>query len=270
MGLKQAATRAGFLASPVGRFVRGRAWAFCCPHPGLYVTLLAGRLDEGDVRELTGVYAVRGARRTPHVKLFDASRVQTIDAAALGLLLDFYVARTAALTRNCSKVAVVHGGGATGAVFAGYPKLLPLECEQRSFGDTDAALAWLGADEAVRRELVTLAESLGGDDVHLARLRALLGERVDLSLAGAARTLGLAARSLQRRLADGGTSFQRELDRARLEAATRRLGDARRPLTSIALDLGFSSLRSFTDWFRAQTGAPPRAWRDRAKSVKAR
>jgi AraC-like DNA-binding protein len=261
--LKEVASRESFLAAPVGRYVRGRGWLFVCAHAGLYATFLAGRPDENDLRELTHVYGVRGARHTPHVTLFDASRVETIDAAAMGVLLGYYQANVKVLTRSMKRVAVVHGDGAVGAVFAGYPSMIPLPNEYRQFAGTDEALAWLGADEALRAELRALADSVVAVDPEIQRLRALLDERLDLSVAEAARALGLAARSLQRRLERVGTSFQRELDRARLDATIARLGDAERDLTSIALDVGFASLQSFTDWFRAQTGEPPRTWRKR-------
>jgi AraC-like DNA-binding protein len=256
------ATREGFLRAPEGRFVRGRSWIFGCAHAGLYVTFLSGCPDEHDLRDLTLAYAVPLAAATPHATLFDASRVLEVDVVALALLLGFFERRAEVLTRRTERLAVVHADGVAGAVFAGYPKVLPIPCETRSFVATDAALRWLGCRAELRAELGALAASLDAEEAELGRLRALLGERPGTSMAEAARALGQAPRSLQRRMQRAGTSFQREADRARFDVATRRLLEGE-DLATIARDVGFASQQSFTDWFRERTGEAPGSWRRR-------
>src|SRR6516162_7279577 len=113
--LKAAATRESFYAAPEGRYLRGRTWIFGCLRPGLFASFLAGRPEEGDLAVLSRVYAVPAAR-LPHTVLFDGSRVESLDAAALGLLLSSMAAGIRRLTKNLLRVAVVHGKGATGAV----------------------------------------------------------------------------------------------------------------------------------------------------------
>jgi AraC-like DNA-binding protein len=258
--VKAAGTRASFFEDPTGRYLRGRTWIFACPREGLYATFLAGTPDEADLRELTGAYAVPAAR-APHVVLFDGSRLEAIDHAAHSMLLEVFAARTERLTRVMTRLAVVHGEGTVGAVIAGYPKMLPLLCAPRLFRETDAALEWLDVPAALRREVVELADTLGPQDADLVRLSGLLGERPSLSLEDAARALRLAPRTLQQRLRDAGSSFQRTVSAARRSAAERRMLETDEPLTTIALAVGFASLQSFTDWFRAQTGEAPSAWR---------
>ncbi len=77
----------------------------------------------------------------------------------------------------------------------------------------------------------------------------------------AARALGQAPRSLQRHLRDAGTSFQRELDAARVRVAQRLLETSRASLTEIALDVGCASPQHFSALFRRVTGQTPSAWR---------
>jgi AraC-like DNA-binding protein len=258
-----ATTRESFLARPRGRYLRGRSWIFCCASDRLYATFIAGRPEQDDLRELTRAYAVPGAARLPHHVLFDASRVVGSDIAAIGLLLDFFLERATFLTRNLTRVAAVHGAGLAGAMFAGYPQVLPLPCVSRRFKATEDALAWLDCDATLAGALCALADSLGTEEEHLVHLRALLCERPGLSAAEAARSLGIAPRSLQRRLQAGGTSFRRELDRARLAAAMERLVAGDSDLTAVAHAVGFSSQQSFSDWFRRCAGQAPGAWRQR-------
>jgi AraC-like DNA-binding protein len=74
-----------------------------------------------------------------------------------------------------------------------------------------------------------------------------------------ARTLGLSARSLQRRLQEAGTSFSELLDRYR-EAEAERLLTNGVSLSEVAIRLGFSDQASWNRAFRRWKGMPPRAW----------
>lgn len=261
--MRATATCQSFLRSPVGSYLRGRSWLVACPYANLCATVLAGRPDEQDLRELTSAYAVPEARVSPHAVLFDGSLMTTVDDAALGMLLAYFVEHQGRLTRFITRLAVVYGTGVAGAVVAGAPKMLSLSCPVQSFSDTGAALDWLGFDEAaLRHELAALSQSLA-DDATLARLRALLTERPGATLSTVARLLGTSGRSLQRRLKERGTSFQSEVTQARLARALPRLAACDGALTAIALDIGFESLQSFSDWFRQQTGESPLSWRRR-------
>jgi AraC-like DNA-binding protein len=243
----------------VGRYLRGRTWIFGCLCEGIFASFLAGNPGEDELSALSLAYAVPAAR-AKHAVLFDGSRLQSLDASALGLLLNSMVSSARRLTRNLERVAVVHGAGATGAVIAGYPEVIGIRCETRKFTDTVTALAWLGAAGELCREAAELASSIMEDDAHLVRLRAYLAAHLDAAIDDAARELGMAKRSLQRHLQVSGTGWQREIDLARLAAAEKLLsGD--RTLTQVALEVGFSSLQSFSDWFRAQVGKPASSWR---------
>lgn len=74
--------------------------------------------------------------------------------------------------------------------------------------------------------------------------------------------LGLGARSVQRRLAAEGTSFEGVLAQTRRAVAERLLCDTDLPLTDIAFMLGFSELSAFTRAGKRWHGVSPRQFRD--------
>jgi len=81
------------------------------------------------------------------------------------------------------------------------------------------------------------------------------------SVLAVARTLGLSQRSLQRRLADLGLTFQGVVDETRHELARRYLDDPARSVTEITFLLGFSEQSAFTRAFRRWSGMAPSTYR---------
>jgi AraC-like DNA-binding protein len=73
--------------------------------------------------------------------------------------------------------------------------------------------------------------------------------------------MGMSVRSLQRRLADAGTSYKRLLTRERRAAAAHLLEKGNARILDIALDLGYSDHAHFTRAFRRWTGIAPREFR---------
>ena len=74
----------------------------------------------------------------------------------------------------------------------------------------------------------------------------------------------LKTRTLQRRLAEAGTTYSRIVDEVRFQAACRLLEDSSLPLAEIASALGYSDPANFTRAFTRWTGTTPRAYRQRA------
>jgi AraC-like DNA-binding protein len=110
--------------------------------------------------------------------------------------------------------------------------------------------------------LAALAEPQPSTHPFLISLRNVLDEgHAHVNLAMAAHQLRTSMRSLQRALAVAGTSFRAELCRVRIAKAQERLRQENVPLTTLALDLGYSSLQSFDRQFRKRTGMPPSRWR---------
>lgn len=95
------------------------------------------------------------------------------------------------------------------------------------------------------------------------RLRAYLGERLPLpaTAESAAEALRVSARTLHRRLADEGTSFQRVKDEFRRDRAVQMLTKGHEPINAISAQLGFDSTASFHRAFRGWTGDTPGAFR---------
>lgn len=85
-----------------------------------------------------------------------------------------------------------------------------------------------------------------------------------ISLSDTARALGLAPRTLQRHLAQAGTSHAQLLDAVRRELALGYLRDPNLSLTEIAFLLGYREQSSFTHAFRAWHGCSPQQWRQLA------
>ena len=94
-----------------------------------------------------------------------------------------------------------------------------------------------------------------------ARVRALILEAMpsgDVDQDGIARALNQSASTLQRRLREEGTSYQRLLDATRRELAVDYLKDGRHSLADITFLLGFADQSNFTRAFRRWTGKTPR------------
>jgi transcriptional regulator GlxA family with amidase domain len=64
-----------------------------------------------------------------------------------------------------------------------------------------------------------------------------------------------------------GETPHRYLQRRRIERAMAMLRDTGKPVTEICLDVGFSSLGTFSRTFRAVLGISPRAYRERAAAT---
>lgn len=77
----------------------------------------------------------------------------------------------------------------------------------------------------------------------------------------------MSPRTLQRRLQDSGSSYQRLLDEARHQMARYYLSNSALELNEAAL-LGFEDPSSFGRAFRAWEGVPPSDWREMHPSSK--
>lgn len=111
----------------------------------------------------------------------------------------------------------------------------------------EAALAEVAAEPALPAQVSEIVS------------RSMRGQRP--SVEDVARELGLSPRTLQRRLAEAGTSYQRVLDQVRKEAARRLLSNTDLDASEIAFFLGFEELNSFTRAFHGWEGTTPGRWR---------
>jgi AraC-like DNA-binding protein len=84
-----------------------------------------------------------------------------------------------------------------------------------------------------------------------------------------ARDLHMSSRTLQRRLQDAGSSYQRVLDEARRQMARYYLGNSVLELSEAAYLLGYEDSNSFIRAFSSWEGVPPGVWRDTHRTVTA-
>ncbi|MFN3713819.1 MAG: helix-turn-helix domain-containing protein [Alcanivoracaceae bacterium] len=124
------------------------------------------------------------------------------------------------------------------------------------------------ADPALKSLLDRQADALlqaipDSDDFDRALQRVLLRllAEGEPTLERAAAVLHLSPRTLQRRLAKQGFSWQQWLDRNREQLARQYLGDRSLGLSDIALLLGFSEQSAFNRAFRRWTGTSPGKYR---------
>lgn len=82
-----------------------------------------------------------------------------------------------------------------------------------------------------------------------------------LDLTVVADAVNMSERSLQRRLAQCGSSFARVVDDVRFDTARRMLEDPSRKIIEISAELGYSDSANFTRAFRRRAGVSPQAFR---------
>jgi AraC family transcriptional regulator, regulatory protein of adaptative response / methylphosphotriester-DNA alkyltransferase methyltransferase len=83
----------------------------------------------------------------------------------------------------------------------------------------------------------------------------------NLSLASVAHSIATSRRQLQRVFAEQGTSFRKELQRARMAHAARLLRQERLPVATVARAVGYRQAAQFSKAFRRHHCHPPSAAR---------
>lgn len=133
-----------------------------------------------------------------------------------------------------------------------------------TFSAEDASKPFLTANEAMwsvfEPELKTRMADLGLEAGFRERVRACLMECLasgDCAMASVAKRLAVSTRTLQRRLGDEGTSFQRELNGLREELARHYLTTSHYSSGEISFLLGYDDPNSFIRAFHAWTGLTP-------------
>jgi AraC-like DNA-binding protein len=144
------------------------------------------------------------------------------------------------------------------ATHVGLYELRPPAFEWRSFASYDEVARWLDRPEPQPAPSP------------VSELRARLRKDPCASLAELARALCTSTRTLQRALADAGTTLSLERDRVRVAKVVELLRDPHAKLEAIALEIGCSDRRSLNRLFRRVTGESPAQLRARLASCAAR
>jgi AraC-like DNA-binding protein len=109
--------------------------------------------------------------------------------------------------------------------------------------------------------IAALAQQSFAAQVDAVLSRGMQGQRP--SVEALARELAISPRTLQRRLAHDGTSYQERLDRVRQRVARRLLSSTNLGVGEIAWFLGFEEVNSFSRAFHQWEGMTPHRWRHR-------
>lgn len=263
MRLESAGTLKRFLERPLGRWFAGKSFVYWCATEELFGFCLWGHPGQADIELLTRALVVElEPRIAAHCSLVDTALLEAVDPQAFEGLQRYVAKNHAKLQTQVTRLALVRPAGLVGAVVAGFYQVLDSPYPTQVFGDLDSATRWLGAEPSWAAELTTLRSELSGVSPLLTQLRGVLQELGSSAEAGeVARRLSLSQRTLQRRLAELGTSYVHELTRHRMSTAQRLMLESQAPLTAIALDCGFASLAHFSAAFRKATGLSPSAWR---------
>lgn len=156
--------------------------------------------------------------------------------------------------------AVTYEAGENGVEYAARDLDTPLVT-------ADAALLEY-LDAQAQSTLAALSASRGV----VATAHAALRERLEgaaPTLDVLAKALGVSARSLQRRLADEGTSFQAVLDDVREAVARTHVAEGRLSLGEVAHRVGYAEVRPFLRAFKRWTGLTPTQYREQAAVARA-
>ncbi|MBZ5530312.1 MAG: AraC family transcriptional regulator [Acidobacteriia bacterium] len=149
-------------------------------------------------------------------------------------------------------------------------------------GASRNAIVFLAAD--AQRPFVTRnAELLGmlapqfeeelkqenGDENFVERVRVAIQQQLTgrrPTIEDIADALHISSRTLQRRLQDAGSSFQRVLEEARHQLARHYLNNSVLELNEAAYLLGYEDSSSFVRAFRTWEGVPPARWREKQRA----
>ena len=122
------------------------------------------------------------------------------------------------------------------------------------------------------RHLVGMLERMLAEDLArldrsdvVARCKSLLNKRLasgEVTATQVARDLAMSRRTLHRKLADAGTTWQQLVDDTRRDLALRLIEDPRRPIGEITFELGFSQQSAFARAFRRWSGSSPTRYRE--------
>jgi AraC-like DNA-binding protein len=263
--VRVAANLFDFWRAPVGSVSVEKSFLVFSPDPSLVGYVLWGELRSDDLEACAAAVARELADDVPrHRSYVDLRRVTWLDPSAHAILSSFVGKHDARIKEQFIDMVLVRPEGWVGALLEGLVRVIPLPHHMSIVSDPRDALRRLEIhDDALLADLdgIVSAEIETEPDA-LRRLRTLLdATQGRMELADTAKALGSAPRTLQRSLADHGTSFQQEKNRAQMLAAQRLLLRTNAKLSQIAHEVGCASAQHFSTLFRRFTGESPSDWR---------
>lgn len=241
-----------------------KTFAFWQASRRVHGTIMWGRPNEDDVIAMANVWDAHiaspfGADPT----LTDIRALEAVDLLAFERLVRTFSERGPSWVKRAGQQAILHAGGLAGAAILGALQLAGSGYDLAAFDAPDAAFAWLARTDVAPEYESLRASLLDAPDV-VRRLRAALDEDPGMRSGGElARKLGLSVRSLQRHLANEGTSLRAERMRHVVVRAERLLEGTELDLTAIAAMLELGSSARLVALFRSVRGTTPGAFRAR-------
>jgi AraC-like DNA-binding protein len=262
MQFVEAGGPADFTEEPGRRFYAGRCFLYWQDGTRAFGTVMWGRPLEADIAAMVPFFEIGvDPRFKGHASFVDCRAIDSIDMLAFGKLLSYLVSRRHAWGPNVGRQAILHPDGFVGVMVAGALHVArppyPFACFSGSGAD---AFAWCGVAE-VHPHIEALRSGLIQSPEIARRVQAVFEERGLAGTADVARALGLSQRTLQRRLAEAGTTFREERDRYLSLQIERLLSGTELDLDAIATEVGLSSASHLVAHFRATHGTTPGAWR---------
>jgi AraC-like DNA-binding protein len=270
--MEPAASKEEFQRAPVGKYLCGPFYVLWVHDPTLAGAAYFGRPDEAGFGPLLDLIEL--PRLAPLARPFDAvvdgGRVTGLDVAAFELLVRHLTREVPSFAALVRRAAVVRPSGLAGAAMAGlfYEHVAPGFAETALFTDASQAFGWLDRPEAIAAGAAvdTVVAAAAGTPAVVLLLRPWLEHHLGAPrIDRAARYLGMSARSLQRALAQAGTSFRAEVTRMRVQVAENLLLHSDAKLEVIGRQVGCRSTPHFSTLFRRNTGEAPAAYRARRR-----
>lgn len=227
-------------------------------------TAMWGSPREPDIDEMIPFFEV-GARPVfkGHASFVDGRRLESVDLLAFGKLLTYLTRRRHVWGPNIGKQAILHPAGFVGVVVAGALHVARPPYPFKTFEDDDTgAFGWCGVRD-LRDVYRAQVDAVCALPEIVRSVRAALKEGGRLKSAELSRRLGVSERTLQRRLAEAGTSLREQHEQHQLHSVEQLLSGTDLSLDAIAALTGFHSASHLVRRFKRAHGLTPGEWRAR-------
>jgi len=267
--VKRAASASAFAADPIGHYWLGNTAIVWCRDATTCGTFGWGQTTDADAQELTEALelAFHPALAAGFDVLMDNTAVAHVDWNAYARVFAYVRDKVAQWQPLIRKQAVVMPVNPAGAALSGIGPMLGITYPLHFAASVDDALAWLGwtpgsAGAAATAEIAAVAEEARAVPATVRRMRMWLeGALEAATIDAAAEALAMAPRSLQRELAEVGTSFSDELVAARVRVAAQLLIETDDKVEAVARAVGYATASRLAEAFRKLLGETPAEYR---------
>ncbi len=246
-----------------------RSFAYWQLEHQAFGVMIWGRPEIPDLEEMVAAHEVGADPRfSGHTSLIDLRSLEFVSAHSFERYLSMLRERRDAWSPTVSRQAVLHHGGIPHAIVAGMFQFLSPKHQVSFFDDPGAAYEHIGARH-VQQELEALRLRIIGTPDIVRRVQGALSElppKTDVE--AIARRVGMSVRSLQRQLAEAGSSLRKERQHHIVRTSERLLEQTELDLEAIAAQVGASSAAHLVTLFRRLRGKTPGSVRKLAQELR--